>query len=289
MKLYTKAILGSFLALLLALNFSCGNQRNTDDRWNLGTGFRVDGFIPNDGDRNVSLDQPIIVNFSAPIDPSSLDDPNNFKVESLNLDQTLGEKSLVNGIITLTDGNMSVKFIPNLSRNQWETNKTYWITIGQGLLSIDGSRLSQVVMFRFTTGASSVYGANSVPGKPYVIYFEPVTNTPWGDALAFIIEFNEDIVEWPNAYVELSIFGINTGLIPLIPWPMFLNDEKRFYLLFDDYGCNENYYVIGQALKVRVFNGRDIDMEVMDQKEEKFYYLKDYWGGPSNGSACGYY
>lgn len=281
MRLYTKALLGSFLAILLALNFSCGQKKDDDRNWSLGTGFMVNDYVPKDLERNVPLDQPIMINFTSPIDPASLDDPTNFKVEALDAQSSIDSRSSVNGMLTLTEGNLTVQFVPNLANNQWQPNTTYWVTLGQGLLSIDGSRLSDAVIFRFTTGSSNVWGAQSIPGKPYLTYFEPTT-TPWGDALAFMIEFNEDISYYPIAYMQLSIFGVNTGMIPLLVHPVFLNSSRHFYLLLYDYGCSDDYFIIGQKITVRIFDGEDLDSERMDPVEENFYYLKDYWGSTAS-------
>ncbi len=283
MKRLPKSIIGVVLALALIGTFSCGDENAQDRQWDRNTPFMVDRTEPAQGDRNVPLEQPLRVSFTMPVDRNSALNPDNFKVEEMgeNGDESLADRQQVNGLINLANGNMTIEFIPNLSGNQWQPNKSYMVTISQNLKSQNGTSLNQARIFQFTTGSTNTWGQVSVPGQPYVTFFDVVTSTPWGDNLAFLVEFNEDMGTDPNAFVSLEIFGsINNGMVPLIAWPVFLNSKRYWYLLFWDYGCAQDYFLIGQKLRVNIVDGRDITGEHMIAKEKSFWYLTDYWGGP---------
>ena len=271
-----KWTIASMLLMMLVLNVGCGSS-DTSGRTSTKTVFYPLSTIPLNGAKNVNPSDYLYITLSQPIDPTTVQSGGNLTVASF-----VSSGASVPGVLSFQDGYQTIVFIPT---QNWGLNTTYIVTLSQSIKSTSGVQLSGDMTFVFSTGQSSILGQVSIPGAPYVVSLGVTNSTPWGDALAFRVEFNEDIAQLPNASVSISIGGVvNNGWFPInYVEPIFNNNMRYFYLLLDDYGCSDQYYGLFTKLTVTVFNATDADEgNFMPKYEKTFTYLSDYWRSPCN-------
>lgn len=268
MKKLSIIALRAMLILTIGSIWGCGTKGTTIRDV---TDLTIESTTPVNGENKVALDQAFIVYFTMPVNPSTVQNSNNFFVKP----KDVANAQTVPGTISLEDGNRTAIFYPT---NKWGLNTAYVVTLTSKITSSNNKiKLSGQQEYIFTTGSTNIIGQISVPGQPYVTSLNIIRSTPFGDCLAFMVEFNEDLSQWPNASLTLNLLGsFNNGWQPLVVWPIYKNLNRYFYLLIDDsedsYGCSKNYFKIGQELTVNIFNGFDYDNDMMVPKEEDFWY-----------------
>lgn len=97
---------------------------------------------PIDGSIGMEVESPVTATFSSPIRSSSIN-ANTFSVKDVN-------GNTVQGKITLTDNNTTIRFNPVLPLN-W--NSRYTVTITKGLMDISGASIAADKEWHFTTVA----------------------------------------------------------------------------------------------------------------------------------------
>jgi len=135
---------------------------------------RVVSVTPTSSQSGVSLNSPVVAEFSQPLDPSTVTS-NDFSIT-----KTGGSAS---GSLTLSDGiygpNTIVTFVPT---NPWPPNTSHTVYIGTGLKSVSGNPLLNYVYSYFSTGVlladtvgPSVLKVNPSDGNTSVAVNAPVS------------------------------------------------------------------------------------------------------------------
>jgi uncharacterized membrane protein len=141
-------IIGTAFASLVAFYFGTrSSQRNNSEGMTTTTKpeagqkpLEVIDISPIDGSMGVEVESPVTATFSAPLRSSTID-ANTFSVKDAN-------GNPVQGKITLTDNNTTIKFIPISTLNR---SILYTVTITKGLMDISGASISAVKEWHFTT------------------------------------------------------------------------------------------------------------------------------------------
>jgi hypothetical protein len=263
----------------------CGSNTGSEYEYDRNANFYVERTEPTANARNVSLNQPLRVYFTLPVDRESIMNQSVFYVSDITGGGSDSRTmNTVSGMTGLINGGLAVEFIPNLVGNQWEPNKIYQLTVTKDARSQTGKQLSQGFSLRFTTGSTNLGGQISLPGRPVVesleVRFGPYA-TPEGDCLAFKIRFNEDMAVPPLALARLEYDIFNLGLdvvngyIQMYVFGDYSN-FREFYIAFPDYGCNSIYFGVGQNIIIKAYDGFDLDGEYMSTYEDEFHAGSDY-------------
>jgi Bacterial Ig-like domain len=143
-------IIGTAFASLVAFYFGTrGSQGSNAERTTAITkpesgqkALEVNDVNPIDESIGVEVESPVTATFSAPVRSSTIN-PNTFSVKDAN-------GNLVQGKITLTDNNTTIRFNPVSPLNR---NSRYTITITKGLMDISGASITADKEWHFTTVA----------------------------------------------------------------------------------------------------------------------------------------
>ncbi|MFL6319066.1 MAG: Ig-like domain-containing protein, partial [Nitrososphaeraceae archaeon] len=141
-------IIGTAFASLVAFYFGTrASQRSNSEGTTAITkpeaaqkALEVIDISPIDGSMGVEVESPVIATFSAPVRSSTIS-ANTFSVKDAN-------GNSVQGKITLTDNNTTIKFNPISPLNR---NTLYTVTITKGLMDISGTSISADKEWHFTT------------------------------------------------------------------------------------------------------------------------------------------
>ena len=104
---------------------------------------RVTTTVPSDGATGVALGDPVLVGFSEPIDPATVNGAN-----AGNVLLTAPGGSAVPGIISLSANNTTLTLRPTASL---ASNTAYTLAVGQSIADVSGTPLASAVTAHFTT------------------------------------------------------------------------------------------------------------------------------------------